>query len=243
MLTAAGFVVVYVRGVDGAALGDVPLVRRAVSRRTSVPYAALQRTWPGAIRRTSARGGGEALTPMTGLSKDAKATGTNRTTTMRARMPAVVQIIASLDPSSEGPPVSAVATALALRRQGAVSAFAFPVAHGRDAAHADLLVMLRSNGTEVHTFQEPRIFGRPGQRWGISPGLGLWILRHAGHFDVVHAHSAWTFPTFVALLAARTQRRLAVVSAHESLTNFDQAKSQLASESQTAPAVVLPTRV
>ena len=64
-----------------------------------------------------------------------------------------------------------------------------------------------------------------GRRWGFSPRLALWLLRSGSRFDVIHTHSGWTFTTVVGLLFAKTHGCLAVLSAHESLTDYDQRKS------------------
>jgi glycosyltransferase involved in cell wall biosynthesis len=137
----------------------------------------------------------------------------------------VLQVTAGLDPASGGPPVCAVATALALGRKGCVNEVAFPVERGREDASSELLALLHANGSRVHRFREPLVFGDRGRRWGISLELAAWLLRRARQFDVIHTHSAWTFPTIVALFCAKVFGRVAVISPHESLTDFDQRKS------------------
>lgn len=137
----------------------------------------------------------------------------------------VLHVIAGLDPASGGPPVAAVTTVKALRRQGCAAVMAFPVEAGREYASAELIATLRANGSGVHIFGEPRILGAYGPRWGISPALAAWLLRRARRFDVVHAHAAWTFSTVAALVCAKLFRRVAILTPHESLTDFDQEKS------------------
>jgi len=112
----------------------------------------------------------------------------------------VLQIIAGLDPAAGGPQASAVATALALRQHGVASEFAFPVERGREDAIAEFAAILHANEISVHTFQEPRMFGSFGYRWGISSRLARWLLRRGSRFDVIHVHSSWTFTTVVGLL-------------------------------------------
>jgi glycosyltransferase involved in cell wall biosynthesis len=46
-------------------------------------------------------------------------------------------------------------------------------------------------------------------------------LREASQYDVIHAHGAWTFTTLTSLLAAKARGCAAVLSPHETLTNFD----------------------
>lgn len=137
----------------------------------------------------------------------------------------VLQLIAGLDPLDGGPPMSTVATALALRQQGFANEFAFSVRRGREDTVAVSLAKLQASGISVHTFKQPRVFGSRGRRWGISPRLGLWVLRNGSRFDVIHVHSSWTFTTVVGLLSAKIHRRVAVLSTHESLTDFDREKS------------------
>src|SRR5207247_11145173 len=52
-----------------------------------------------------------------------------------------------------------------------------------------------------------------------------WLLRNGSRFDVIHVHAAWTFTAASGLLAAKMHRRVAVLSTHESLTEFDRKKS------------------
>ncbi len=138
---------------------------------------------------------------------------------------AVLQLIAGLDPLDGGPPRSTIATALALRQQGFANEFAYSVRQGRENAVAVFVAKLQASGISVHTFKQPRVFGSHGRRWGISPRLGLWVLRNGSRFDVIHVHSSWTFTTVVGLLSAKIHRRVAVLSTHESLTDFDREKS------------------
>jgi glycosyltransferase involved in cell wall biosynthesis len=144
----------------------------------------------------------------------------------RRRDIAFLQVVAGLDPAAGGPPVCAVATALALVGEDCKNALVFPLERGREHAAEELLAIVRAGGSDVRTFGEPRVFGAYGRRWGVSPSLAFWLLRRTRAFDVVHAHSAWTFTTLVGLLAAKIHGRAAVLSSHESLTDFDQRKSR-----------------
>jgi glycosyltransferase involved in cell wall biosynthesis len=138
----------------------------------------------------------------------------------------VLQIIAGLDPIAGGPPTSAVATSLALRRHGLVASFAYVVVPGREQAAVANANLLRSAGVRVYGFPVTRLTGDRGARWGISLRLAGWLARNARRFDVIHVHAGWTFTTVVGLAAARLGRRIAVLSAHESLTDFDRRKSE-----------------
>jgi glycosyltransferase involved in cell wall biosynthesis len=137
----------------------------------------------------------------------------------------VLQVIAGLDPVAGGPPTSAVATSLALRRQGVVASFAYVVIPGREPLAAANTDLLRTAGVNVYSFPVTAFAGERGVRWGFSLRLAGWLLRNARRFDVIHAHAGWTFTTAAGLAAARLCGRVAVLSAHESLTDFDRAKS------------------
>lgn len=135
----------------------------------------------------------------------------------------VLQVVAGLKPSEGGPPESALATALALRKRGFENSLAYADVPGNEAAaNAELLL---TSGVKVHRFSINQATRSPGVRWGISLRLAIWLLRNAHKFDVLHMHAAWTFTAAVGLLAARIRGRVAVLSTHESLTDFDRSKS------------------
>lgn len=137
----------------------------------------------------------------------------------------LLEVTNSLDPEYGGPPAAAVATALALRRRRIDTTVIFPFKPRRASVSDPFLAKLRGAGVICHGFPEPTLFGSVGSRWGISPRLAFWMLRNTRRFDVVHAHSPWAFTTVIALVAAKLFRRAAVLTAHESLTDFDRAKS------------------
>ncbi len=43
----------------------------------------------------------------------------------------------------------------------------------------------------------------PGSRWFFSPGLARTIVARAPHFDILHIHGIWVWPTLVACAASR----------------------------------------
>jgi glycosyltransferase involved in cell wall biosynthesis len=137
----------------------------------------------------------------------------------------VLQVIAGLDPVAGGPPTSAVATSIALRRRGVLASFAYVAIPERESFAAANAKLLRTSGVNVYSFPVTGFTGERGVRWGISLKLAGWLLRNARRFDVIHVHAGWTFTTAAGLAAARLSRRVAVLSAHESLTDFDRAKS------------------
>jgi glycosyltransferase involved in cell wall biosynthesis len=135
----------------------------------------------------------------------------------------VLQVIAGLDPVAGGPPASAMATSLALRSRGVLNSFAY--VDGPEGGSAANAASLSAAGIEIHRFPTGRASGSRGIRWGISVRLAVWLLRNSHRFDVLHMHGAWTFSTVAGLVAARLRRRVAVLSSHESLTDFDRKKS------------------
>lgn len=50
--------------------------------------------------------------------------------------------------------------------------------------------------------------------------FALWILRHAGRYDVIHVHYLWSLGRVVGIVAAAAWRRPVVMAPHESLTSF-----------------------
>lgn len=137
----------------------------------------------------------------------------------------VLQLAAGLDPAEGGTPVAAVATTLALQRAGADTEFAFPYELSRQRATTVFVRTLERAGVPVHAFPEPLPLGSVARRWGISLPLARWVLVTGKRFEVIHVHGALTFPALVGLCAAKFHSRVAVLSTHESLTNFDGSKS------------------
>ena len=116
-------------------------------------------------------------------------------------------------------------SAIALRGRGVSNALIYVSLPSRELMVEANESVLSSMGVETHAFRPTKLAGRHGVRWGISQSLTLWLLRNAGRFDVVHVHGAWTFTTLAGLAAARFHRRVAVLSSHESLTDFDRSLS------------------
>jgi glycosyltransferase involved in cell wall biosynthesis len=138
----------------------------------------------------------------------------------------VVHLIAGLDATVGGPPASAAATATSVRGAGAGNTFAFAYSQLTPDVQA-AAERLRQRGVDVRGFPETRRLGRAGHRWGISPSLARWLFAHRADFDIVHAHGAWTMTAVTAAVVAKLARRPVVLSTHESLTDFDLAKSSL----------------
>ena len=70
----------------------------------------------------------------------------------------------------------------------------------------------------------PRARGLPSSvvsRWGISRQMSTWLLRNARHYDLIHVDYVWPWSTLIAAIAGSRSGRPVVMTAHESLTNFD----------------------
>lgn len=144
---------------------------------------------------------------------------------VRIDKPRVLQVIAGLDPAVGGPPASAIQTALALRDKGLVNDFAYVYDGEITEPVAENARVLEDAEIRVYAFPTSKRFGRSAWRWGVSTDAAAWLLRNARRYDVLHIHGAWTFTTLAALTSSRLWRRTAVLSTHESLTDFDREKS------------------
>ena len=51
--------------------------------------------------------------------------------------------------------------------------------------------------------------------------MSVWLLRNAHRYDIVHVDYVWPWSTLIAAVAGSRARRPVVMTAHESLTNFD----------------------
>ena len=70
----------------------------------------------------------------------------------------------------------------------------------------------------------PRARGLPSSvvsRWGISRQMSTWLLRNARHYDLIHVDYVWPWSTLIAAIAGSRSRHPGIMTAHESLTNFD----------------------
>lgn len=129
----------------------------------------------------------------------------------------VLRVSAGLDPAHGGPPVSTVTSCLAALAVGVETV----VAAVYEPEGAELVARLEAGGAEVVSFPLARHAPGLAWRWSVSPALSAWVRRHAGGFDVLHAHGAWTYTTLTTLLAGLRAGRPVVLSPHESLTDFD----------------------
>jgi glycosyltransferase involved in cell wall biosynthesis len=136
----------------------------------------------------------------------------------------VLQVSPRLDPSAGGTSESVVATSLALRNR-VMTSLAYADVAARQQMTVPYAEVLRAAGVEIHAFPVTYATGTPGVRWGVSARLAIWLFRNAHRFDVLHVHGAWTFTAAASVAVARLRRVIAVLSPHESLTDFDCRKS------------------
>ena len=134
----------------------------------------------------------------------------------------MLRVSAGLDPIHGGPPQSTAMSCLAAHRAG-IETVVLTIdegAAGRLAAN-----VLRAAGVVV--VQHPLLGGDSGisYRWTVSAALARDLKRWTSEVDVVHAHGAWTFTTLASLVMARLRGLPTVLTPHESMTNFDLAKS------------------
>jgi len=132
----------------------------------------------------------------------------------------VVRIVAGMDARIGGPPESARNSAIAASRAGIETTVACTLS-GEGPGIAEAIAALRAEGIEVATFPATRLLGRFGARWGVSFGLGWWLLRRAHSFDVIHAHGAWVLGAVIAVAFGALARRKRALTPHEALTRFD----------------------
>lgn len=147
--------------------------------------------------------------------------------TDRVRRERVLQVINALDVEQGGPPASAVSTALALQQEGLENAFAFVYQPGRRMAGRPYEHALVSAGIRTYAFPASSRFAALARRWSFSIAFAWWFLRHCRRWEIVHTHGAWTFTSLTVLVVGRATRRKVFLTAHESLTDFDRAKSPL----------------
>jgi glycosyltransferase involved in cell wall biosynthesis len=135
----------------------------------------------------------------------------------------VLFVTAGLEAQLGGPVSPTISECLALERAGLSTV----VAVLGDSRETDPGIdRLREGGVETIIFPRTQLLRQRSRRWGVSFSLAAWLARNVGRFDVVHTHGAWTLSTLAAVAAARWRRVPTVLTPHESLTEFDIAKSR-----------------
>jgi len=133
----------------------------------------------------------------------------------------VLRVIGALDPEFGGPSAAAVSTCIASQRCGISNTFVFATAVTAQEAVQQTEDRLSAEGVSIRRFRTFPVAPFYARRWGVSIGLCRWVMRHAGRFDIIHIHQTWGLAQVTALVAATVWRRPAVVTPHESLTNYD----------------------
>jgi len=110
---------------------------------------------------------------------------------------------------------------LATQKVGVDSVVAVPQHGGLDAPSRVLVDLLERSGVVVQSLPALPWPRRAAYRWGLSPAQASWTARHIADFDLVHVHGVWGMSPVIGLAARRMAGKPIVVTAHESLTEFD----------------------
>ena len=133
----------------------------------------------------------------------------------------VLRLIGGLDPRHGGPPVSAVNSCIAARRQGIETTLVYGYEPANAGAIAPTLERLAAEGVAAIGLPYARIRPDTSRSWGVCPSLPRWLMTHRRDFDLVHCHGAWQAATAMTLMLVATAGRPCVLTPHESLTEFD----------------------
>jgi glycosyltransferase involved in cell wall biosynthesis len=130
-----------------------------------------------------------------------------------------VRIVAGLDPTIGGPPISSANGAIAESRAGIECAFAYT--GGETLGATQIAARLAEEGVTVYRF--PLAWGDQewSRQWGVSVGLARWIFAHVRDYHVVHVHGPWLVSSLAGILAAKLRGSRVVLTPHEALTKFD----------------------
>jgi glycosyltransferase involved in cell wall biosynthesis len=134
-----------------------------------------------------------------------------------------LRISAGFDPRHGGPAHSTLSSALAVHEAG-IRVEVATVDEGMASAPA--IERLRAAGVNVHAFRLSNV--PAGRRVTISRALATWVWVNADRFDVIHVHGAWTVSSLAGLVAGRVRGVPVVLTAHESMTDYDLATSGIA---------------
>ena len=133
----------------------------------------------------------------------------------------ILRIATSIEPEVGGPANSAVNAAIAERRAGLSTTLISTIERSTQDPVALARSRLEAAGVECHTFRRLSFAREHARRWGLSLTYAYWILRNARRYDVLHVHSVWALGPVLGVLVAAATGRPVVMTAHESLTQFD----------------------
>lgn len=132
----------------------------------------------------------------------------------------VLWVIPGIDATAGGPSTTAVNAVLAEARSGIEVTFAFTASDSGARALRPTLDLLQAEG--VRTMLFPRTTDKEwAGAWGISFAMFRWLARNTKRYDVVNIQYIWSATTLVGSLSAKLNGVPVVLTAHESLTNYD----------------------
>ena len=134
----------------------------------------------------------------------------------------ILRVTPTLDPEMGGPQTTFVNVAIAERRVGLEPTVIFTGDRRSTVATAPAQARLRAAGIPARMFRRTRVAPPSvASRWGISWRMTAWLLRNARNYDVVHVDYVWAWSTLIAAIAGARARRPVVMTAHESLTQYN----------------------
>lgn len=132
----------------------------------------------------------------------------------------VLHVCPGLGPLHGGPGIDLPNYCRALARAGCEVTLATGYSSSADHPSAILDSLSKVDRLRVRAF--PCVFAH---RYRLSPGLGLWLARNAGRFDIVHLHSLYLFPVLMGHAAAGLRKVPYVLTTHATLAPFQRTVS------------------
>jgi glycosyltransferase involved in cell wall biosynthesis len=133
----------------------------------------------------------------------------------------VLHLVGGLDPGHGGPPVVAVNSCIAAQRQGIHTTLVYGFDPARKDEIAPALARLGREGASTVGLPYSKILRGAARSWGVCPALPRWLLANRRRFDLVHCHGAWQASAALTLILVAPADQPCVLTAHESLTEFD----------------------
>jgi len=116
----------------------------------------------------------------------------------------ILHVIPSVSPLRGGPSKAVVEMVQALRQQGVDAAILTTNDHG-PGVDPSLPTgrWIERHGVPLLAFPRWSPPLAPLREFAISPGLALWLRRHIHHYDLLHVHAIFSFPSTWSMLQAR----------------------------------------
>lgn len=140
---------------------------------------------------------------------------------MMSRPIEVLRVIPTIDPLIGGPSNSSVNAAIAESGAAVTTTMVATANRPELERMATTGRRLSDAGVKLIAFPYLRWAGTRGSTLGLSLGMIRWLLGNIGRFDVVHLHYVWSLTTIVGAFWARAKGVPVVLTAHESLTEYD----------------------